>query len=341
MTPELERAYSACRSIAREQAKNFYYAFLALPREKRNGICAVYAFMRRADDLSDDESMPRAARRAALNRWLDGWRQALASGVTEDPVFLALLDTRRRFAIPPALLEELVQGTAMDLTNPTDLMHPSDPSDLARPSESAPPFDAAPSRSPRAEAANGSATLATYATFADLYRYCYLVASVVGLVCIRIFGYTDPQAEKLAEETGVAFQLTNILRDVGEDAGRGRLYLPLEDLESCGAAPNEFVSAAHGGPLTPAGRAVLQMEARRAQNFYHSAERLLPLISADSRPALWVLVAIYHRLLGRIEARGFDVFSAKIALPAYEKLAILACGILKTLLIGRVANSHR
>jgi len=332
VTPELERAYSACRSIAREQAKNFYYAFLALPREKRNGICAVYAFMRRADDLSDDESMPRAARRAALDRWLGGWRQALASGVTEDPVFLALLDTRRRFAIPPALLEELVQGTAMDLTNPTD---------PARSSPSAPPSDAAPSRSPRAEAANGSATLATYATFADLYHYCYLVASVVGLVCIRIFGYTDSRAEKLAEETGVAFQLTNILRDVGEDAGRGRLYLPLEDLESCGAAPNEFVSAAHGGPLKPAGRAVLQMEARRAQNFYHSAERLLPLISADSRPALWVLVAIYRRLLRRIEARGFDVFSAKIALPVYEKLAILACGILKTLLIGRVANSHR
>jgi phytoene synthase len=274
--------------------------------------------MRRADDLSDDESMPRAARRAALDRWLDGWRQALASGATEDPVFLALLDTRRRFAIPPALLEELVQGTAMDLMDPAD-----------------------PAGSPRAEGANGSAALATYATFAELYRYCYLVASVVGLVCIRIFGYTDPRAQKLAEETGVAFQLTNILRDVGEDAGRGRLYLPLEDLESCGAAPNEFVSAVHGGPLTPAGRAVLQMEARRARNFYHSAERLLPLISSDSRPALWVLVAIYRRLLGRIEARGFDVFSAKIALPAYEKLAILACGILKTLLIGRVANSHR
>lgn len=336
MTPELERAYAACRSIAREQAKNFYYAFLALPREKRNGICAVYAFMRRADDLSDDESMPRAARRAALERWLDAWRQALASGSTEDPVFLALLDTRRRFAIPPTLLEELVQGTAMDLTDPLGQMNPP-----AASAPHPPPPDAALSPITPADAANGSAALATYATFADLYRYCYLVASVVGLVCIRIFGYADPQAEKLAEETGVAFQLTNILRDVGEDAGRGRLYLPLDDLESCGAAPNDFVSAARGGPLTPAARAVLQMEARRAENFYRSAERLLPLISSDSRSALWVLVAIYRRLLRRIEARGFDVFSAKIALPAYEKLAILGCGILKTLLIGRVASSHR
>jgi len=327
VTPQLERAYSACRSIAREQAKNFYYAFLALPREKRNGICAVYAFMRRADDLSDDESMPRAARRAALNRWLDGWRQALASGVTEDPVFLALLDTRRRFAIPPALLEELVQGTAMDLTNPTDLMHPSDPSDLARPSESAPPFDAAPSRSPRAEAANGSATLATYATFADLYRYCYLVASVVGLVCIRIFGYTDPQAEEWAEQTGIAFQLTNILRDVREDAERGRVYLPLEDLERCGVTVEQLVSIHGDRQLTQDEWALMSMESARAHEYYGAAESLLPLIAADSRAALWVLVTIYRRLLERMEEAQFQVFSQRVKVPTLEKTWILLRGL--------------
>lgn len=325
MTPELENAYAACRAIAREQAKNFYYAFVALPSEKRNAICAVYAFMRRADDLSDDESMSRASRRVALDQWLAAWRAALAGGATADPVFVALMDAQRRFAIPETLLEELVAGTAMDLM------------DVADPAETAPPVPqslAQQSLAQQSPTANGPlpAALATYPTFADLYRYCYLVASVVGLVCIRIFGYRDSRAEKLAEETGVAFQLTNILRDVREDAERGRLYLPLEDLERRSVAPEEFLHLTDGRNLTPAHRAVLEIEAGRAEDFYQSAHMLLPLIAPDSRPALWVLVTIYHRLLARIESRNFDVFSAKISVPVYEKLAILGWGILKTML---------
>ena len=200
MTAEVQAAYAACRAIARKKAKNFYYAFVALPASKRDAICAVYAFMRQADDLSDDESLPIADRRVALDGWLGDWHQAQAGAPTSDPVFVALLDAQRRFAIPSQLLDQLVQGTATDLE-------------------------------PR---------FAAYATFADLYRYCYLVASVVGLVCIRIFGYLDPRAEKLAEETGIAFQLTNILRDVREDAQRGRLYLPLEDLERCGVTASSM-----------------------------------------------------------------------------------------------------
>lgn len=335
MTPELENAYAACRAIAREQAKNFYYAFVALPSEKRNAICAVYAFMRRADDLSDDESMSRASRRVALDQWLAAWRAALAGGATADPVFVALMDAQRRFAIPETLLEELVAGTAMDLM------------DVADRGEAAPELQQSSvqqssvqqslgqqSSAQQSPAANGSlpAALATYPTFADLYQYCYLVASVVGLVCIRIFGYRDSRAEKLAEETGVAFQLTNILRDVREDAERGRLYLPLEDLERRGVAPEEFLRITDGRNLTPAQRAVLEIEAGRAEDFYQSAHMLLPLIAPDSRPALWVLVTIYHRLLVRIESRNFDVFSAKISVPVYEKLAILGWGILKTML---------
>jgi phytoene synthase len=197
VTPELENAYAACRAIAREQAKNFYYAFVALPSEKRNAICAVYAFMRRADDLSDDESMSRASRRVALDQWLAAWRAALAGGATADPVFVALMDAQRRFAIPETLLEELVAGTAMDLM------------DVADRGEAAPPVQQSlGQQSPvqqslgqqfsahQSPAANESpsAALATYPTFADLYQYCYLVASVVGLVCIRIFGYRDSRA---------------------------------------------------------------------------------------------------------------------------------------------------
>jgi 15-cis-phytoene synthase len=294
VTAEVQAAYAACRAIARKQAKNFYYAFVALPASKRDAICAVYAFMRQADDLSDDESMSIADRRVALAGWLDNWHQAEAGTPTSDPVFIALLDAQQRFAIPSQLLDQLVQGTATDLEP-------------------------------------GSAGNSAYATFADLYRYCYLVASVVGLVCIRIFGYLDPRAEKLAEETGIAFQLTNILRDVREDAERGRLYLPLEDLERCGVTASSMTAVSSGRQLTPQQRQVLAIQAERAGQFYKSAEALLPLISPDSRAAMWVLVTIYHRLLRHIEQRNFDVFSARVGVPAYEKLSILGCGLFKTL----------
>ncbi len=304
INPEVRAAYAKCRAIAREQAKNFYYAFRALPPEKRDAICAVYAFMRHADDLSDDESVSRSDRRIALDRWLDSWHQALAGEPTGDPVFVALMDAQQRFAISAQLLDQLVEGTAADLAPvPAERMEGPDQGGLA-----------------------------TYATFADLYRYCYLVASVVGLVCIRIFGYRDPRAEKLAEETGVAFQLTNILRDVREDATRGRLYLPLSDLEGLGIKAGEMSRIANGRQLTEKQRQVLAIQAHRAREYYKSAQALLPLIAADSRPALWVLVAIYHRLLERIEQRGFDVFSERIRVPAYEKLTILGRGLLKSML---------
>jgi phytoene synthase len=250
--------------------------------------------MRQADDLSDDEDIPIPERRVALDKWLNGWHQVQAGEPTSDPVFIALLDAQRSFAIPPQLLDQLVQGTATDLE-------------------------------PR---------FAAYATFADLYRYCYLVASVVGLVCIRIFGYLDPRAEKLAEETGIAFQLTNILRDVQEDAQRGRLYLPLEDLERCGVTAGSMTGISSGRQLTSQQRQVLAIQAERADQFYKSAEALLPLISPDSRAAMWVLVTIYHRLLRHIEQRNFDVFSTRVGVPAYEKLSILGAGLFKTLAQG-------
>lgn len=294
-------AYRICRAIARKEARNFYYSFVALPGAKRDAICAVYAFMRHADDLSDDESLPLAERQARLEGWLGAWRDAARSGRTEDPVFLALCDAQLRFEIPSHLLEELVEGTTMDL----------------RHDGSSFPCDKSPYH--------------TYGTFEELYRYCYMVASVVGLVCIRIFGYQDQRAEKLAEETGIAFQLTNILRDVREDAERGRIYLPLEDLRRFGVTPEQLTAARKESRLTDATRQLLAFQAERAERYYCSGQELLPLIAADSRPALWVLITIYHRLLHRIEHSGYKVFSGRARVPTYEKLAILGWGIGRTL----------
>jgi len=304
--PSLDQAYAACRAIARQQAKNFYYAFVALPLPRRNAICAIYAFMRQADDLSDDESLPRHERRTRLTAWLDNWHGVCHGGDTSNQVFLAVRDAVERFNIPLNLLDELVDGVSMDLDS-GDL----ESGDLNSATTGAPD---------------------TYATFADLYRYCYLVASVVGLVCIHIFGYTDPRAEKLAEETGIAFQLTNILRDVAEDASRNRVYLALEDLSAHNVPLESLLHRATTAPPTPSERALLAEYAARAENYYRSADALLPLINSESRPALWVLVTIYHSLLKRIEAADYDVFSNRASVPTPQKLGILGMGIARVVL---------
>jgi phytoene synthase len=308
----LREAYRICRAIARRRARNFYFAFLALPHRKRDAICAVYAFMRQADDISDDPSQSPAVRKEQLLTWLDGWHIALGSGNSADPVFVALLDARTRFSIPVELLDQLVQGTAMDLL------------DGASPSSSAAFISGSvPSTS--------AGLQAPYQTFDDLYRYCYLVASVVGLVCIRIFGYSDPRAEQLAEGTGIAFQLTNILRDVREDASLGRIYLPVEDMEQFGIIAEQVAATRSKTDITANLRQLLEFEAGRARTYYRSADALLPLIDSDARPALTTLVTIYRRLLDQIEVNGFDVFSAKISISTPEKLLILARGLLQLL----------
>ncbi len=306
---KLDTAYEQCIAIARRQAKNFYYAFLALPKPKRDAICAVYAFMRHADDISDDESLSREQRRANLDAWLAAWHRAANGEPIQDAVFIALDDARLRFHIPLDLLDQLVHGTAMDLDPPT----------------------------PEKAAENGAAQprpwndYTTYATFDDLRRYCYYVASVVGLVCIRIFGYTDPRAEQLAEDTGLAFQLTNILRDVREDAERGRIYLPLDDLDRYGVRIEDLAALRDGDHLTLNQRELLESLANRAEDCYKSGDQLLPLIDADSRPALWVLITIYHCLLRRIERRDYDVFSQRVRVPLSTRLSILFRGLLQVL----------
>lgn len=289
----LENAYAECRAIAKHEAKNFYYAFVALPKPRRNAICAVYAFMRVADDLADDESLPRDERRRRLDGWLADWRGVCHGGDSSNPVFIAVRDAVERYGIPLSLLEELIAGVTMDL-----------------------------------DQASGDAP-DTYATFDDLYRYCYLVASVVGLVCIRIFGYQDQRAEKLAEKTGIAFQLTNILRDVAEDAERNRVYLPLDDLAAHNISLDSLLHRSPGSSPTVQERALLVTVGKRAEEFYRSAVELLPLIDRESRPALWVLVSIYHGLLKRIEKADYDVFTSRASVPMSQKLGILGLGMIR------------
>jgi len=286
---QLRAAYSVCRHIARSAAKNFYYGFLVLPSYKRDAICAVYAFMRRADDISDDPAIPVEQRRQKLDALLCAFRHVAEGEKTDDPVLMALADSQKRFHIPLSLLEKLVHGTLMDVEQ-------------------------------------GQAPL-QYETFDQLYDYCYHVASVVGLICIRIFGYRDAAAEKLAERTGVAFQLTNIIRDVKEDSQLGRVYLPREDLSRFGVDARALTNGSAAAALRP----VLEHEANRAREYYRAADDLLPLIDDDSQPALWTLVEIYRRLLERIAQSNYDVFSQRVQLSTAEKVGVLARGWLRRL----------
>jgi phytoene synthase len=242
-----------------------------------------------------------------MARWVESWHAARRTGISDDPVFIALNDTQKRFAISDMLLEELVQGTTMDLVeSQLDVVLVTD--------------------TMISEQGSRTQTFQIYETFDGLYRYCYLVASVVGLVCIRIFGYTDSRAEKLAEETGVAFQLTNILRDVSEDAERSRIYLPLADLEANLVSVEHLVLAARNIWKPETITSLLALEASRARKYYFAAEELLPMIDLDSRAAFWVMVTIYRGLLERITAKNYDVFSERVSVPTIKKLTILAQG---------------
>jgi squalene synthase HpnC/squalene synthase HpnD len=279
----VDASYTECRNVARRAASNFYYAFYMLPRAKRDALCALYAFMRLVDDVSDDDVSDHpapeniAARRGALARWRNLLDQAVAGETAQHPILPAFADTIRRYQIAPRYFHDLISGAEMDLTE------------------------------------------TRYATFERLQEYCYRVAGTVGLTCLGVFGSDNPHAPELAERLGIAFQLTNILRDVGGDLALGRVYLPEEDLARCGCSAEDLAR----GVVTPPVRELLRLQAERAWRFYAEGAPLLGRIHPDSRAALWALIRIYGSLLARIEERNFDVFSARVRLSTAEKASIL------------------
>jgi phytoene synthase len=303
---KLADAYTYCREIAKREAKNFYYAFRVLPKHKADAMCAVYAFMRKADDLADDESFTLDERRAAMAEWTGSWRAA-RNRMSNDPIFFALGDAQRRFGIADDLLELLVAGTTLDLQ----------------------PVQEGVETYALAAPVLGLSSVQVHEDFASLRQYCYLVASVVGLVCIRIFGYSDKHAEELAVDTGIAFQLTNILRDVKEDAERGRIYLPEDKLREYGISVERLMAVVAGETPEQRELELLMGIQGSAQKLYRQSEKLIPLLDKDSRAAMRVLVRIYRRLLNRIASNPAAVFRERVSVPTAQKVMILATGALE------------
>ena len=283
----LEESYRYCRTIARSRARNFYYSFVLLSPEQKNAMCAIYAFMRYCDDLSDE---PGAAA-APIERWRADLTEAL--GGKPDPrssLWPGFLDAVERYRIPHEYFYQMIEGVLSDLQ-------------------------------PR-----------TIRTFDELYNYCYQVASVVGLTIIHIFGFESKDALPLAEKCGIAFQLTNILRDVREDTERGRVYIPGEDMERFGVTREDLLT----GRRTSAFGRMMEFEGDRARKYYDESRPLIAMVHAGSRSSLWALITIYSQLLERIRKSNYDVLEKRIRLSALEKSFI----VLRAM-VGRTGTENR
>ena len=281
----INASYEACLQIAKAAHSNFYYAFFLLPKSRRDGIVALYAFMRLIDDVADEGEDV-----VVKQRGLARWRAALDAAVTGSPlpptatpqgaaeVLPALVDTMNRYKMPARYLHDLISGAEMDLT------------------------------------------VRDYPTFDRLREYCYRVAGTVGLTCTHVFGFTDQRALDLAEKLGLAFQLTNIIRDVHDDYALGRVYFPQEDLERYKVEPEDFGR----NEATLGVRELLRFEADRAWQNYKEGAKLLSLIDPESRGTLWLLTHTYSALLARIESLDFAVFGERVRLSRAEKMLFIA-----------------
>lgn len=268
-------SYAECNRIARASRSSFYLAFFGLPKAKRDALCALYAFMRLVDDVSD-EAGDLESKRRGLAQWRAKLDEAVNGNTSAHAVLPALADTIARFQIPTRYFHDLISGAEMDLT------------------------------------------VTSYATFDRLSEYCYRVAGTVGLTCLYVFGFRDPRSPDLAERLGLAFQLTNILRDVRADYEMGRTYLPEDDIQRFGCVAEDLA-----GPATAGLRELLAFEAQRAWRLYEEGAPLVNQVDADSRATLAALIRTYSTLLARIEERGFDVFSSRVSLSSSEKLQYL------------------
>jgi len=280
VTPtRLEESYRFCADLSKREAKNFYYGFLLLPKRPRRSMCALYAFMRHTDDLADGPGAV-AEKRQALAAWRRELDRAIETGTFSDwPGHPALVRTVHDHAIPPRLLHDVIDGVEMDL-------------------EPAP-----------------------FPTFRELRTYCYRVASAVGLCCIHIWGYesNDGRAEELAIDYGLALQLTNIIRDVREDAEAGRVYLPMEDLERFGVTDADLARSEPNARL----RDLLAFQADRATTYYDRARPLVKCVEPVGRPVLLAIVGLYRAILDEIRKRDYNVLASRVALPRWRKTAIM------------------
>jgi 15-cis-phytoene synthase len=252
----------ASQSITRRSASNLALAFVLLPKAKRQGMSALYAFCREVDDVADNESVPVEERRVRLAAWRADITRACAGETPQFAVNRELQPFITKHSLPYTLFDELIRGVEMDLE------------------------------------------IKRYQTMDDLEQYCYRVASVVGLLSIEIFGYQNTACRDYANYLGKALQLTNILRDVRNDAERGRIYLPLAELQRHSVTEAEVLSLHYSERFRSLGEGI----ATRARHYYDLARKTLPDEDRRSMAAAELMGSVYWRLLRKLELQQFDVF---------------------------------
>ncbi|MBE9199643.1 MULTISPECIES: 15-cis-phytoene synthase CrtB [unclassified Nodularia (in: cyanobacteria)] len=284
----VDESYKLCRQLIAKYSATFYLSTLLLSEEKRPAIWAIYAWCRRTDELVDG---PGCA--MTTPETLDLWEEQLESIFAGHPVEnydVALADTVRRFPMDIQPFRDMIAGQQMDLYR------------------------------------------SRYETFEDLYLYCYRVAGTVGLMSTSVMGLDEtrntapwncqqqhymPTAEEIA--LGIAKQLTNILRDVGEDAQRGRIYIPLEDLARFNYTEQDLLK----GVVDDRWRSLMQFQINRARQFYTKAERGITYLSTDARWPVWAALMHYSRILTIIERNDYNVFTQRAYVPQWQKLLSL------------------
>jgi phytoene synthase len=274
----IENAAAYCKKLTTRSKSNFYYAFLFLPRERREALEAVYAYCRLVDDVVD-EDVPAQQKLDGIAHWRKELDAVYGDATPTHPVSERLRAAVQRFGIRREDMEAVIDGCAMDI-------------DKTR-----------------------------YESWDELRLYCYRVASAVGLMCVEIFGYTPAHQEavrRYAVDLGIALQLTNILRDVAEDAQRGRIYLPADELKSYGVTAADLTD----GRRSQAFVRMMQYQAARARSHYLRARASLSSYERSKLVIAEIMGDIYYALLERIEARDFDVFGAKTTVSRRDKMRI-------------------
>src|SRR5579862_5219684 len=274
-TPGVRALERYCEDMARREAANFYWGFIALPRQQRTSIYALYDFARQVDDDADLDG------RSSRDERLEHHRRRLRDtrpGDSTDPVMGLLAIAMRRHAIPLAELDMLIDGVAMDLTT------------------------------------------TRYETWDELRAYANLVASVVGRMCVSIFGFRDPIALTRADDLGVALQLINILRDVREDASRGRIYLPLRELNEFGITERDILD----GRVAPGWHAFMAMQITRARRHHAEGIRVTEHIPRTAAVCVRTMAGIYTGILDRIERDPMLPLRRRASVSPVDKLGVMA-----------------
>ncbi|MFN5117596.1 MAG: phytoene synthase [Cyanobacteriota bacterium] len=286
VVPSLEEAYEACRQETAEWAKTFYLGTMLMPPAKRRAIWAIYVWCRRTDELMDSpEAQDRPVEELAAR--LDAWEvrtREMFEGKVRDGLDRVMVDTLGRYPQPLQPYLDMIEGMRMDLTT------------------------------------------TRYASFEELRLYCYRVAGTVGLMTQEVMGldpaYTSspwsepPDTSEAAVALGIANQLTNILRDVGEDRGRGRIYLPLDEIERFGYSEAELLA----GTLNDNWRALMRFQVERARHWFARSEAGVRWLAPDARWPVWASLRLYRGILDVIEKHDYDVFNKRAYVPKAGKL---------------------